>query len=170
MSDNDQQRRHEILAEARATLARTKNIEQRHDDPMSPPRDIGTEWRQRATEREIERAQAQAERQLEQRLEEERAAVFDALAETVTDALATINDALTQAMAQQRKFALEAIEQAIAKLRSERDTTSQSPELRSELLRIWTSLTAAHEAIVNIQQERRAEIVAAERPATAKLN
>jgi hypothetical protein len=68
---------------------------------------------------------------------------------------------LAHALNQQR----EVLGEAIARLRSERDDSRNA-----EFVRLWASITAAHEAIVGIQKERLAEIVASERPAAAKLN
>src|SRR5262245_37650717 len=148
MSDDDhdtrEQRRREIVAEARATIERLKDFEQCRDEPLPllRPRDRVGDWRQRATEREMECAAAKAELQLEQRLEQERAVIFEA-----------IGDALAQAMAQQRDFVLATVEQAIAKLRAERDD-SRSAEVAAEIARLWASLTAAHQQIVAIQKDR----------------
>jgi hypothetical protein len=151
----DEQRRREILAQARATLERVKTIEQRRDDPLLTPRG---HWRQRADQHAAECAQAKAELQLletlEQRLEQQQAVIFDA-----------IGDARAQALAQQRDFVL----QAIARERSERDD-SHIAEVSAEFARLWTSLTEAHKAIVEMRRERLEEIVANERPAAAKLN
>jgi hypothetical protein len=55
-----------------------------------------------------------------------------------------------------RELVLEAIEQAIARLRAE------------EIVRLWASVTAAHEAIVSIREEQRAQAVGSE--PTAKLH
>jgi len=82
------------------------------------------------------------ERTMIERLAEERARIFEAI----------------DALAQQRDFVREAVEQAIAKLRAE------------EIVRLWASVTAAHTAILGIQKDRLAEVVASERPAAAKLN
>jgi len=86
---------------------------------------------------------------LEARLAEVRA-TLDRLAEERAKAIDTFT--------QQRDFVREAIEQAITKFRAE------------EIVRLWESLTAAHEQIVRIREEQRAETVAAERPATEKLH
>jgi hypothetical protein len=159
---SDQQRRDDIIAQACATLERTKNIAERRDELLLPsPRDPGAEWRQRATEHTAECAQAKAERQLEQRLER-------MLELRLEQELA----ASAQAFAEMRDFVLEAVEKVVAQMRSERDERddSRAAELNAEFARIWKSLTAAHTALVAIQEERRAETVASERPATAKLN
>jgi hypothetical protein len=92
---------------------------------------------------------AEARDMLERRLAQERTLIVDAI------------ETLAQALNQQR----EVVGEAIARLRSERDDSRSA-----EFVRLWASITSAHEAIVAIQKDRLAETVARERPAAAKLN
>jgi hypothetical protein len=136
MSDDDQkpneQRRRDIVAQARATLARIKDIQPRPVDPLS-----GGHWRPRA-DRHAEDAKAEQAlfERLEQRLVEERDLMLDAL-----------NEALEQAIAGLREF--------VRKLISE-ECGKRDGELNSQFQRLWDSLAAEHTALVAIQQEAEA--------------
>src|SRR6516165_5206872 len=94
MSDQNQesgeQRRREILTQARKTLERVKDIAERRDEPLPSPPDRVAEWRTRAEQHAAKCAQAKAElqlpsilEQLELRLTEERALILDVIGEAL---------------------------------------------------------------------------------------
>jgi hypothetical protein len=139
MHDDDQQRRCEILAQARAFLERVKDLAERRDDtlPLPSPPDRVAEWRAAADLRAAELAAKPILETLERRLEQERQLTLDA-----------IDLALGQALAEVRK--------------------NNADYLNTEVAALWRALAQAQKAIGELHQDRIKDLLRSETAIDAK--
>jgi hypothetical protein len=136
MYDDDQQRRCEILAQARAFLERVKDLAERRDDtlPLPSPPDRVAEWRAAADLRAAAKTELAANKQF---------------------ALATRTDTtwLEQRLEQERELTFDVIGEIVAKLRAEQRDDNRT-EFAGEVAKLWTAVVETKKAIVEIQRDR----------------